>query len=142
MTLSSFNKDELFEKSKNSITFFGSLLYKKRIMGVRVITKGEKKAISGIEFENYGSHSNSYPFLPYFTIACAIGMKKNEIDCLIIKLDQSLVEFRNSFKGEKIINNPSNKEINNKKEEEINKINNEKKENCEESKQNGKFVLI
>lgn len=44
-------------------------------MGARIITEGKEKNIEGFKFKNYGSHSNNYHKLPYFTIAAAIGMK-------------------------------------------------------------------
>lgn len=49
-------------------------------MGSRVICESPAKSICGKSFMNYGSNSENYPFLPYMTVACAIGMTIEEID--------------------------------------------------------------
>ena len=67
------------DKFNNDPTFFGSYLYKRRVMGARVVSTKEQK-LEGIVFKNYGSHSEAYPHLPYITVASAIGCSKEEID--------------------------------------------------------------
>lgn len=57
-------------------------------MGSRILSDNSKK-VCGINFLNYGSHSDKYPFLPYLTAACAIGMSKQEIDAFIEKLEET-----------------------------------------------------
>ncbi len=60
-------------------------------MGSRVVAKQEALTkIGGISFQNYGSHSECYTFLPYMTVACALGMKKSEIDLFLEKLDEGI----------------------------------------------------
>lgn len=51
-------------------------------VGSRCVDKGGKKVIGGIEFQNYGSHSNEYPDV-YMTAACAIGLTAEV--CLILQ---------------------------------------------------------
>ena len=43
-------------------------------MGSRILGNVKNKKVCGLEFKNYGTHSNDYPNLPYMTAACAIGM--------------------------------------------------------------------
>ena len=64
---------------KGKATELGALLFKRRVMGARVVGHG-KKEISGFVFTNYGSHVEDYPFLPYMTVACSIGSEKEDID--------------------------------------------------------------
>jgi len=35
--------------------------------------------LEGINFNNYGSHAETYPHLPYITVASAIGSKAEEV---------------------------------------------------------------
>lgn len=44
-------------------------------------------------FTNYGSHSEEYPNLPYFTAAASIGQSKREIDVFIQRLDEAFKYF-------------------------------------------------
>lgn len=69
-------------------------------MGSRILSDSAKK-VCGINFKNYGSHSDSFTYLPYMTAACAIGMKKSEIDTFIMKLEESFKELKHK-KKEKI----------------------------------------
>ena len=56
----------------------GSMLYSKKVMGHRILTsKDEAQKLCGNTFMNYGSHHQHYPFLPYMTIACAIGTQRS-----------------------------------------------------------------
>lgn len=56
----------------------GSVLYSKKVMGHRILTsKDEAQKLCGNTFMNYGSHHQHYPFLPYMTIACAIGTQRS-----------------------------------------------------------------
>ena len=61
---------------EEQVTRLGSILYSKRVMGHRIVTSTEKLTkIGNLTFKNYGSHCDSYPFLPYMTFACAVGTK-------------------------------------------------------------------
>ena len=55
----------------------------------RVVAPGESKDVNGLKFENFGSHSNTYP-IAYFSVASAIGIKKEEIDLFIKRLQKVL----------------------------------------------------
>lgn len=53
------------------------------------MTPGENKEMGGIIFENFNSHFNSYP-CPYITAAAGIGIKKEEIDSFVKRLQKAL----------------------------------------------------
>ena len=44
-------------------------------------------------FTNWGSHHDSYP-TAYFTVAAAIGMRREEVDIFLERLDKVFVKFR------------------------------------------------
>eukprot|EP01017_Pseudomicrothorax_dubius_P040216 TRINITY_DN6263_c0_g1_i3.p1 TRINITY_DN6263_c0_g1~~TRINITY_DN6263_c0_g1_i3.p1 ORF type:complete len:469 (-),score=108.39 TRINITY_DN6263_c0_g1_i3:81-1427(-) len=72
----------------------GSRLFRKRVMGCRVVQSAPPKAIAGIPFANYGSHHAAYPHLPYLTVACAIGQTRAEIILFLERLDKTLLEIK------------------------------------------------
>lgn len=49
------------------------------ISGTRVVGKGKKQSVAGLEFLGYGSHCNAYPHV-YLTAAAAIGTMAAEAD--------------------------------------------------------------
>ena len=64
-------------KDEADITNLGSILYSKRVMGHRIIAATDKvNKIGKDSFKNYGSHSDTYSFLPYMTFACAVGTER------------------------------------------------------------------
>ena len=74
-------------KFKENATFFGSYLFRRRVMGARVVSNQQQK-IEGISFNNYGSHVQAFPHLPYITVAAAIGCTRKEIDEFIDILEK------------------------------------------------------
>ena len=74
-------------------TFIGSYLFSRHVSGCRVLKAAPPKAISGIEFSNYGCHSDEYPHLPFFTTAAAIGLRDEEIPIFMKRLDDCLSNF-------------------------------------------------
>jgi O-phospho-L-seryl-tRNASec:L-selenocysteinyl-tRNA synthase len=83
-------------KPKNlTATYFGSYLFSRRVSGVRVVdsSNGKQSEVGGIKFSNYGSHSNEYPNLPYFTAAASIGQTKEEIELFLLRLDDAFEKF-------------------------------------------------
>ena len=94
-TLTGLN-EKVFKPNAVSATFFGSYLFHRRVSGVRVCAHdadGVRKSISGAEFQNYGSHCNNYPDLPYFTTAATIGQTREEIDIYLSRLEEALIHF-------------------------------------------------
>ncbi len=73
-TLTNLN-EKVFKPNNINATFFGSYLFHRRVSGVRVCNSSFKKenTIGESIFLNYGSHSDNYPHLPYFTTAASIG---------------------------------------------------------------------
>ena len=67
--------DKVFTPNNINATFFGSYLFHRRVSGVRVCNLSFKKEnkVGDSVFLNYGSHSDCYPHLPYFTTAASIG---------------------------------------------------------------------
>jgi O-phospho-L-seryl-tRNASec:L-selenocysteinyl-tRNA synthase len=59
---------------------------------------GSKKEIGGHVFENFGAHSNKYP-VAYLTASTAIGIKKEDIDLFVKRLEKVL----NSVKMDQIV---------------------------------------
>lgn len=72
------------EKFKGNATFLGSFLFRRRVMGARVVAPDKDPEVpsklEGMMFKNYGSHSETYPHLPYITVACALGASRTELD--------------------------------------------------------------
>lgn len=77
-------------KINKEITQIGSMLFTRNVTGVRVVIPGvNKEFMNGILFENFNSHSKCYP-CPYLTAAAAIGIKREEIDLFIKRLQKVL----------------------------------------------------
>ena len=91
-----FTLKNIVEKSGNKdAKEIGSMCFNRQISGVRIITssKGEKKNIAGYDFLNYGSSCDDYKYLPYMTFSCAIGIKDEEIDGFVNKIDKIFENF-------------------------------------------------
>lgn len=82
-----------FDASK--VTMIGSMLFTRGVSGARVIETGDKKSIDAHTFLCWGSHI-SQPSIPYITAAASIGVKKNEIDDFIDKLEKVLLKVKNN----------------------------------------------
>jgi len=59
-----------------------------------------EKKIGPHWFVKWGAHSDSYP-CAYFTAAAAIGMKKEEIDTYVKKLDKVFTKFKQNVSEHK-----------------------------------------
>lgn len=59
---------------------------------------GDVKTIGPHTFTNWGSHCNVYPSA-YFTVAAAIGMKKEEVDIFVRRLDKVFVKFSKKYRN-------------------------------------------
>lgn len=66
-------------KEKKDITYLGSLFFKRQISGIKIIAPGPSLKWNGYEFNNYGSHCQEYPLIPYCAFACAIGITDEEV---------------------------------------------------------------
>jgi len=76
-------------------SYFGSMLFTRNISGARVVApeKDVKKSVADISFLGYGSHTDNYP-VPYFTVAAAIGMTRDDVDILISRLRKVFGELK------------------------------------------------
>jgi O-phospho-L-seryl-tRNASec:L-selenocysteinyl-tRNA synthase len=101
MTLGSICKAE---SSKKDITYLGSLFYTRQISGIRIIAPSEAINFNGYKFSNYGSHSNSYPFIPYCAFACAIGITDEEITSFVSKFTQIIELYSKNTLKEQLSN--------------------------------------
>lgn len=64
-------------------------------MGHRIVVTAEKQTkIGPLNFINYGSHAEDYPFLPYITFASAVGTRPQELKDFFTRLDESIKELR------------------------------------------------
>lgn len=91
--------ETVFVPNGINATYFGSYLFSRRVSGVRVVNSSAGKlqtiaSAEGCQFENYGSHSDAYPILPFFTAAASIGQTRQEIDLFITRLDDAFAKFR------------------------------------------------
>ena len=96
------------KSSPADATFVGSMLFRRNVSGCRVVARTTKITnISGYAFQNWGSHINNYPH-DYFTVACAIGLREQEIVQFLERLHKVLGKVekqnksitRNSSDGE------------------------------------------
>lgn len=67
---------------------------------------------------NYGTHSESYPMLPYFTAAAAVGQTTQEIDLFLVRLDEAFAKFRSQAPKEILAQNAALIEQTEKEEKE------------------------
>lgn len=86
-----------FGNEPKELTQIGAMLFVKLVSGTRVITTSSDKEIGGLNFKNFGSHSNNYP-TSYLTASASIGIKKSEIDVFIKRLQKV---FEDKVKHEK-----------------------------------------
>lgn len=70
----------------DKVTAIGSKLFTRHVMGARAVPRQTVVQVEGINFESWGNHSND--LMPaYLTVAAAIGMKREEVDKFIEKLE-------------------------------------------------------
>ena len=74
-------------------TEVGSKLFYRNVSGPRVVDGSKKQNIEGYEFKCYGAHFDKYPY-PYLTMACAIGITKNEINIFCERLEKVLSDSK------------------------------------------------
>jgi O-phospho-L-seryl-tRNASec:L-selenocysteinyl-tRNA synthase len=73
----------------------GGQLFYRGVSGIRVVDKNAKKDVIGISFKGYGSHTDAYPS-HYLTVACAIGIQKQDIDKFMLIFDKVLEKHYSS----------------------------------------------
>lgn len=70
----------------DQVTAIGSKLFTRHVMGARVVARRTAAVVEGISFESWGNHTDE-PMPAYLTVAAAIGMKREEVDLFIEKLE-------------------------------------------------------
>lgn len=84
-------------------TKLGSMLFIRGVSGARVVNVSDgsdnnpslNKIISGYQFKNWGSHSNTYPH-SYLTVAASIGMTKSDVDTFIRKFSSVMSSLKSN----------------------------------------------
>eukprot|EP00049_Salpingoeca_infusionum_P001152 m.45598 g.45598 ORF g.45598 m.45598 type:complete len:507 (-) comp10891_c1_seq1:3571-5091(-) len=84
---------ELLKPMKQDVSFFGSMLFSRRVSGTRVVSTTTEKTVAGISFKGYGAHHDAFP-VPYMTAAAAVGMKKEEVDQFVRRLDATFSKLK------------------------------------------------
>ncbi|KAI9209895.1 soluble liver antigen/liver pancreas antigen [Polychytrium aggregatum] len=81
------------DERKQSPSMLGSMLFSRLVSGTRVVAKGAKKTVCGIDFDGYGAHIDNYP-VSYLNVAAAIGMREPEIDMFFERLEKVFKELK------------------------------------------------
>ncbi|KAK1346011.1 hypothetical protein QTO34_008480 [Cnephaeus nilssonii] len=77
----------LDEHRDKAVTQLGSMLFTRQVSGARVVPLGAVQTVSGYTFRGFMSHTNDYP-CAYLNAASAIGMKTQDVDLFIKRLDK------------------------------------------------------
>lgn len=88
-----FQAMSLCHLKTENITFLGAMLFRRGISGCRLVDLKQNITIEGHEFEQYGSHCNSFPF-PYLICSCAIGIQQDDIDEFCARLSEVMRDVR------------------------------------------------
>ncbi|NP_001397643.1 O-phosphoseryl-tRNA(Sec) selenium transferase isoform 2 [Homo sapiens] len=83
----------LDEHRDKAVTQLGSMLFTRQVSGARVVPLGSMQTVSGYTFRGFMSHTNNYP-CAYLNAASAIGMKMQDVDLFIKRLDRCLKAVR------------------------------------------------
>jgi len=89
-----------FDESTISPTMLGSMLFSRNCSGIRVIVPKGSKKVGNFNIQCFGSHSNNYT-TSYLTVACAIGITKEEIDTFLLRFKKTLKELQKKLVKEK-----------------------------------------
>ena len=83
----------VLQDSAKRASFLGSMLFKRSVSGTRVVTRGVRIQVAGVDFEGFGAHCNVYPN-DYLTVAAAVGTSKQDILAFVAKLRQCYTDLR------------------------------------------------
>ncbi|XP_045737336.1 O-phosphoseryl-tRNA(Sec) selenium transferase isoform X1 [Mirounga angustirostris] len=89
----------LGEHQDRAITQLGSMLFTRQVSGARVVPLGSVQTVSGHTFRGFMSHADHYP-CAYLNAAAAIGMKTQDVDLFMKRLDKCLKTVRKEQKKE------------------------------------------
>ena len=82
-----------FHEIPDGPTLLGSMLFKRCVSGTRTVDPRTEKTVNGFAFAGYGAHLDLYPHA-YLSAACAIGIRKEEIDMFLKRLDATVLEYK------------------------------------------------
>ncbi|XP_030418937.1 O-phosphoseryl-tRNA(Sec) selenium transferase isoform X2 [Gopherus evgoodei] len=85
--------ENLDKHSDMAVTQLGSMLFTRQVSGARVVPLGSLQTVNNYTFKGFMSHTNSYP-CAYLNAASAIGMKKQDVDLFLKRLDKCMKTFR------------------------------------------------
>ncbi|XP_030047106.1 O-phosphoseryl-tRNA(Sec) selenium transferase [Microcaecilia unicolor] len=101
----------LDEQSSTAVTQLGSMLFTRQVSGARVVPLGSVQIVNGYTFKGFMSHTNTYS-CAYLNAASAIGMKKQDVDSFIKRLDKCLKTFQKEIQtGSGIENSSQNADL-------------------------------
>ena len=79
--------------NKESISFFGSMLFQRNVSGCRVVPQSDTVTeINGTKFISWGAHMSHYP-ASYFTAACSVGLTEEEIILFMDRIEKVWKKF-------------------------------------------------
>lgn len=73
-------------------TALGSMIFTRGVSGARACAPGAEKEIAGTTFRGWGTHEDA-PRRPYVTVACAIGMREEEVPALAERLERAFRDW-------------------------------------------------
>ena len=73
------------------------MLFSRAVSGTRIVARGGRKSIAGIDFVGFGSHCDDYGGA-YITAACALGMEEHELTTFADRLRKCIALFRKEVK--------------------------------------------
>ncbi|KAH1170050.1 O-phosphoseryl-tRNA(Sec) selenium transferase [Mauremys mutica] len=85
--------ENLDKHSDMAVTQLGSMLFTRQVSGARVVPLGSLQTVNNYTFKGFMSHTNNYP-CAYLNAASAIGMKKQDVDLFLKRLDKCMKTFR------------------------------------------------
>ncbi|XP_053886327.1 O-phosphoseryl-tRNA(Sec) selenium transferase [Malaclemys terrapin pileata] len=85
--------ENLDKHSDMAVTQLGSMLFTRQVSGARVVPLGSSQTVNNYTFKGFMSHTNYYP-CAYLNAASAIGMKKQDVDLFLKRLDKCMKTFR------------------------------------------------
>lgn len=81
------------EQHDKAVTQLGSMLFTRQVSGARAVPLGSVQTVSGHTFQGFMSHTDNYP-CAYLNAAAAIGMKMQDVDLFIKRLEKCLNSLR------------------------------------------------
>lgn len=91
-------KSATAEGIPSRVSYLGSMLFTRCVSGTRVVARGQRKSVAGVEFEGYGASVKGYPH-DYLTAACALGLSLAELDEFLVRLDKTIRKVKGKKAG-------------------------------------------